>query len=232
MIVAIHQPNYLPWLGYFYKIAQADIFVFLDDVQYSKGSFTNRVQILSPTGARWLTIPVKASLGDTICDIRFGKPDWMTAHMSTLFGMYRSAPIFYEVWPDLRQLLGSVSAPDLAALNIQLISAVSRRLGFSCRFVRSSTLAISGTSDTRLVEITKLLAPEGGYLSGRGAEKYQDPDRFRAAGLSFEYSSFRHPVYSQSSQSGLTGFVAGLSILDAVFHLGWEQTATLIRSSG
>ncbi len=232
MIVAIHQPNYLPWLGYFYKIARADIFVFLDDVQYSKGSYTNRVQILSATGPKWLTVPVKASLGETISDIEFGKADWMSGHLSTLFGMYRSAPMFRAVWTETKDLLESASGSGLASANIQLVAALSKRLGFSCRFVRSSSLAIAGTSDTRLVEITKALAPGGGYLSGRGAEKYQDPEKFRSAGLSFEYSSFVHPVYSQSAQSGRIGFVAGLSVLDAVFHLGWEQTADLIHKSG
>src|SRR3989338_30738 len=193
MILAIHQPNYLPWLGYFYKIACADVFVFLDDVQYSKGSYTNRVQILSPAGAKWLTVPVKASLGDTIRAVKFGRPDWTTVHLDTLAGMYRTAPAFRSVWADVKEMMLAALADDMAAVNIQLVTALAERFRFGCRFVRSSDLSLCATSDERLVEISLKLAPGGSYLSGSGAAKYQDPEKFRAAGLGFEYSRFVHP---------------------------------------
>jgi hypothetical protein len=232
MIVAIHQPNYLPWLGYFYKVARADVFVFLDDVQFSKGSYTNRVQILSPGGAKWLTVPVKASLGDTIRELKVGRPDWMPSHLDTLAGMYRAAPAFRAVWPEVRAMILAAVADDLATVNIQLVTALSDRLGFRCRFVRSSDFSLSAASDERLVEIALKLSPGCSYLSGAGAAKYQDPEKFRAAGLGFEYSRFVHPPYAQSAHPGLPGFVPGLSVLDAVFHLGWEPTADMIQRAG
>ncbi|OHC67344.1 MAG: hypothetical protein A3H93_15190 [Rhodocyclales bacterium RIFCSPLOWO2_02_FULL_63_24] len=123
-------------------------------------------------------------------------------------------------------------ADDMAAVNIQLVTALAERFRFGCRFVRSSDLSLCATSDERLVEISLKLAPGGSYLSGSGAAKYQDPEKFRAAGLGFEYSRFVHPRYAQSAQPGLTGFVPGLSVLDAVFHLGWERTAELIQDGG
>ena len=101
MIVAIHQPNYLPWLGYFYKIARADVFVFLDDAQYSKNSYTNRVQVSEPGGAKWLTVPVSYNFGDLISDVRPAVPDWPSRHMDTIRNYYRSAPCYRAVWPRI-----------------------------------------------------------------------------------------------------------------------------------
>src|SRR3546814_3690829 len=91
MIVAIHQPNYLPWLGYFHKIARADVFVFLDDVQFSKNGYTNRVRILGDGAARWLTIPAAVHLGDPIGAVRPARPDWCRSeeHTSELQSLMR-----------------------------------------------------------------------------------------------------------------------------------------------
>lgn len=229
MIVAIHQPNYLPWLGYFHKIARADVFVFLDDVQFSKGSYTNRVQILSPQGARWLTVPVRVSLGQAIREVGFGKPEWMSGHLDTLRGMYRAAPAFVAVWAEVREMLAGAAGADLAGINMRLVGALAARLGLPCRFLRSSNMTLASASDDRLVEITAQVAPGGTYLSGKGGAKYQNPEKFHAAGLGFAYADFVHPLYEQSAQPGLASFVPGLSVLDAVFHCGWDRAAALIR---
>lgn len=232
MIVAIHQPNYLPWLGYFHKIASADIFVFLDDVQFPKGSYTNRVQILSPAGAKWLTVPVKLSFGDAISDATFATANWRAAHIDTLRGMYRATPAFKGVWPDVREMILSTLGNDLATVNINLVMGLAQRLGFGCRFMKSSEIKLTSASDDRLVAITSAVAPGGSYLSGKGGAKYQDPGKFRDAGLGFAYANFQHPVYEQIPHPGLSGFVPGLSVLDSVFHVGWAQTAAMIRNAG
>ncbi len=115
-IVAIHQPNYLPWLGYFAKMARADVFVFLDDVQFSKQSYINRVQILRDDGcSRWLTVPVHVSLGQAINEVRPAKAGWARAHLDTLRGAYKAAPAFKVVWPDIEAFFGRIPDADLAA---------------------------------------------------------------------------------------------------------------------
>lgn len=228
LAVAIHQPNYLPWLGYFAKIARADVFVFLDDVQFSKGSYTNRVQILSPKGPRWLTVPVAAHLGDAIDRVPPSRPDWAGAHLDTLRGMYSSAPCFKAAWPGVRALLESAPAADLAAVNMHLVQELAGLLGLSCAFRKSSGLALASSSDDRLVEIVSQVAPGGTYISGKGGAKYQDPAKFAAAGLGFAYLDFAHPVYAQ----GAAPFLPGLSVLDAVFHLGWAGAAALLAGGG
>lgn len=230
-VVAIHQPNYLPWLGYFHKIAQADVFVFLDDVQFSKNSFTNRVKVMSPGGPKWLTQPVSFHFGDPIGAVRPARPDWAAAHLETLRQYYRKAPAFRAVHEDLAATVGALPGDaDLAAINRALVEAVAGRLGLTCRFVTSSSLALAGdvASDDRLVEIVAAVAPGGAYLSGKGGAKYQDPDKFAAAGLGFRYTDFAHPVYDQ----GRASFEPGLSILDAAYRLGWAGAARLLAGDG
>ena len=226
--VAIHQPNYLPWLGYFAKIARADVFVFLDDVQFSKNSYTNRVQILGAAGPRWLTIPVANRLGMAINIVMPARDDWARAHLDVLKQVYGDAPAFSAIWDDLRTFLNSAPSGDLASINQFLIKSISERLGFRCRFETSSSIDTGcAAADDRLVRLVTALAPRGTYLSGRGGAKYQDPEKFASAGLEFQYLNFRHPVYEQSEST----FVPGLSIVDVLFRMGWGRTAEILAEA-
>ena len=224
--VAIHQPNYLPWLGYFAKIARADRFIFLDDVQFSKGSYTNRVQVLSAKGPRWLSVPVEVHLGDPIAKV-MPRPGWARSHADMLRNEYRQAAHFKAAWPELEAMLRAAPEADLAAVNIHLVMALAGRLGLKCVFSRSSEFSTTGAADDRLVELTAAVAPGGSYLSGKGGAKYQDPPKFAAAGLGFAYLGFSHPQYPQGEMAP-DGFVPGLSVADAVLHLGWAGAATLL----
>jgi len=224
MIVAIHQPNYLPWLGYFAKMAQADIFVFLDDVQFSKGSYTNRVQIARNGVPAWLTLPVRHDFGAPICKIEIAKADWSESHRSALSQAYRNARHFSSVWPEIE---GWLTAADcsLSDVNIGLIRRFASRLGIETRLLTSSTLGIDAdVADERLAKIVGTLAPGGTYLSGAGGAKYQSDDTFRAHGLSLGYSTFKPLPYARSGEA----FLPGLSIIDAVAHLGWDDTSALL----
>ena len=224
-IVAIHQPNYLPWLGYFYKIRCADIFIFLDDAQYSKNSFTNRVRVLNKEKSRWLTIPVSFNFGDSIGMVTSAVPDWPKKHLDSLRGFYGKTPYFREVWPDFEALYDGLEQDYLANINIHLIRAIADHLKLQCRFVMASSLdTAKATGDDRLITLTNLLAPGGCYLSGAGGANYQDPAKFEKVGLRLQYQDFKHPQYEQQA----TAFVAGLSVVDAVFNLGWRKTAELL----
>lgn len=226
-IVAIHQPNYLPWLGYFYKIRCADIFIFLDDAQYSKNSFTNRVRVLNKEKARWLTLPVSFNFGDPIDMVTVAVRDWPKKHLDSLRGFYGRAPYFRDVWPDFEALYDGLEQDYLANINIHLIRAIAERLDLQCRFVMASSLdTAQATGDDRLIALTNLLAPGGCYLSGAGGANYQDTAKFETVGLRLEYQDFKHPQYEQQT----TAFIAGLSVVDAVFNLGWRKTAELLAS--
>lgn len=225
MIVAVHQPNYLPWLGYFAKMARADVFVLLDDVQFSKGSYTNRVQIARGGAAHWLTLPIRHDFGAAISEIVLAREDWARAHRDTLRQAYAKAAHFRTVWPEIEHWLGQARG-GLAAVNGYLVRAIAERLALRPRIVASSDLAIAASSaDERLVGIVASLAPGGTYLSGAGGANYQSEALFRAHGIGLVYSSFKPAAYARSGDP----FLPGLSIVDAVFHLGWEETAALIR---
>lgn len=224
MIVAIHQPNYFPWLGYFRKIADADIFIFLDDTQYTKNSYINRVQISAPGGARWLTVPVSYAFGDPINRVRFARGDWRRAHLDKLRGTYASAGAFRQVWGRVDDLYASLPSGDLAAANAAAIVAVAGELGFKCDFRFASALGVEGRADGRLVALVGAVAPGSIYLSGSGGAKYQAAETFAAAGVTLRYADFAHPQYDQ----GRLPFTAGLSVLDAIFRLGWRGAAALI----
>jgi len=227
MIVAIHQPNYAPWLGYFHKIAQSDVFIFLDDVQYPKNGYTNRVQILHDGAAKWLTQPVSARLGMPINEVTPAKPTWRRAHLDTLRTAYHDATHFKDIWPVLNDIYDDLPEADIAAINRRLIEELASRVGLTCRFEASSDFALNALKGTdRLVALIEAITPGATYLSGKGGANYQDAEVFETGGISLRYSDYKHPQYAQNGDE----FVPGLSILDAVFHLGWRQAGDLAAS--
>ena len=225
-VVAIHQPNYAPWLGYFHKIACADHFVFLDNVQFPLGrSYTSRVRIAQGAVARWLTQPVFRHSGQLIRDVRFADDDWPAKHLDALRGAYGQAPYFRGVWDAIVPMYESIPLDNLATANRSLIKALARQLGLDCTFCLASDYLVGDArADDRLIALVGAVAPGACYLSGRGGAKYQEPEKFAAAGVPLRYVSFKHPVYPR----GNADFHSGLSVLDAVFHLGWEGARALI----
>ena len=226
MNVAIHQPNYAPWLGYFNKIARSDAFVFLDDVQYSRGSYTNRVRIGRSRKAVWLTQPIKRDFGGAICETSFSEDDWPARHLDTLKGTYRRAAAFNETWPTVRAIWEEIPLATLAAANRHIVEALAASIDLKPRFLISSALPTAGfTGDERLAQIMRAVAPDGGiYLSGKGGSGYQSPETFSIAGYELLYAEFQHPEYARGGEP----FMAGLSVLDALFHVGADTTRRLV----
>jgi hypothetical protein len=225
MRVAIHQPNFLPWPGYFAKMAQADRFVLLDDAQFSRNNIINRVRILGPGAPRWLTVAVGGHLGDPIDAVQPVDPGWAGRALSLLRNTYGRAAHFRETWPALEAWLLEVPAADLAAINVHLIARLATHLDIGTPLLRARGLGIEGRSDDRLVAIVASLAPGGTYLSGRGGSGYQDPAKFAAAGLDLAYYAFSAPEYDQ----GVAPFQPGLSVIDALFHVGRCSTIRMVR---
>jgi ribosomal protein S18 acetylase RimI-like enzyme len=222
--VAIHQPNYVPWLGYFAKMARSDVFVFLDDVQFSKNSYINRVQIDGSGSPRWLTVPVTYKFGDPINRVRASGSGWPRAHLDTLKTYYAKAASFGVVWDWLGDILPVVDSGNLAAANETFIRAIAQRLGLRCAFRRASEFDNGGrTGDDRLIALLKAAGPSVSYLSGKGGGNYQDPAKFERASIGLGYVDFVHPTYDQGHE-----FLPGLSILDALFRVGFERTAALL----
>ena len=215
-VVAIHQPNFIPWLGFFYKLAQADTFILLDTVQFSTGSYTNRTRIRSSEGDRWLTIPVKHHFGDPIRDVVStpGK-QWRAEHLTTLRMCYGRYRFFDDVFPLVESWYRENVSDHLAEFNENIIRRVAELLNFRTNIVRSSTLGCTG-SKTELILCLARSVGASVYLSGQGGATYQDEQGFRNAGIELRYSDFIHPVYPQR----YVPFVTGLSILDMLFSCG------------
>ena len=224
-IVAIHQPNFLPWAGYFYKISKADLFIFLDDVQFSKSNYINRSQILVGGKKKWLSVPARVKLGTSINNVVLNSLDWKQDHLNLLKNSYRRHLHFNDVWPSLAEAYERINSTNLSQINIQLIVWLMKQLNISTKIFRASSFLGPKTSDPtqRLVD---LVVNSGGatYLSGLGGKKYQDEALFAQGGVEVVYSSFRSGPYSQESDE----FTPGLSILDVVFNMGWDATASYI----
>lgn len=213
--VGIHQPNYLPWLGYLYKIYRSDAFIFLDDVPVPKGSYTVRTKVAIGGKEKWLTLPSSRGLNDEVRYSFAAGQGWVRKHLLTLEQNYVKAPYFRDYFPRLSEVIRSHSERDLATLNMALIGEVCDFLGLRRLTYRSSKFGVLSTGDARLVELVQLLGGHA-YMSGSGGSNYQSEETFQSAGLGLRYTSFKPTPYPQRS----AGFLPGLSVVDALFNCG------------
>lgn len=231
-IVAIHQPNFFPWLGYFDKIRRADVFVFLDDVQFQKtgGTWTNRVQLLENGKPCWLTAPVDRSFHGVrpVNEMRFAPHvNWAAQAIGRIEACYARAP-FYAAAMALLQPLLLTGESNVAKFNMYAIVQLLQALGLKDKeLLCSSTIPTNARSTARLVDITRSV---GGthYLYGGGAAGYQDDAKFAQAGLQLVRQDFEHPRYPQAQDAG---FVPGLSIIDLLMHGGVAAAAHLVAGT-
>lgn len=216
MLVAIHQPQYIPWLGYFHKLDQASAFVVLDTVQYKKNEFQNRNRIKTAQGPRWLSVPVSYSFGQTIAQVRVNNATgWPHKHLATLAQSYARAPFFELVQPRLSELL-SRPWEFLSRLNTAVIRLMAGLLGISTPLYTASELGEDDPDpDERLIRLTRRLGGET-YLAGPGGRDYMNLAKWEAAGIGVRFQEFHHPAHAQ-----LHGpFEPRLSALDLLYNHG------------
>jgi hypothetical protein len=229
-LVAIHQPTFLPWLGWWDKLVRADVLVLLDDVQFPKkgGTWMNRVRMLVGGEPRWVTVPVDRAYSGTrrVREMRIddSKP-WRENMLATIRGSYARAPFVDEVLPVIEEAL-AVRSDLVAEFNERAIELLAGRLGLdTSKFVHQSELGVSGDGTQLLVRLCRAVGGDT-YLSGDGADGYLEKDPFAAAGLALRFQEFTPPRYSQPVAS----HVAGLSVVDALMSCGWRETAELLQS--
>ena len=230
-IVAIHQPNFFPWLGYFDKIMHADTFVFLDQVAYPKsgsgaGSWVNRVKILVQGMPAWITCPIVRAHGTQLIHaVRIDdRQPWRKKLLKTLEMNYKKAGHF-ESSRDWLQSLILHETDMLAEYNIHSIKQIVAALGIDRHFTVQSKLGAQKASTELLVEITCKTSGSC-YLCGGGSGGYQEDDKFASAGIKVKYQNFSHPYYAQNDTGS---FTHGLSIIDALMHLGMTGTRALFH---
>lgn len=224
MIAAIHQPNYLPWLGYFAKMRQCDVFIHLDTVPFSRQSYTQRCRIAGPAGPVWLTVPVrlKGRFGQSIRDVQIAEsPAWARKHWKTLQQVYRDTPYFADYAPALEAAYAA-PAERLEAVNARFLEVLRAALGVDTPVARASELQAEGSKSRLLAALCRAVGATT-YLSGEGARSYNDAKVFAAAGVELRYVRFVHPTYPQPG----AGFAPGLSAVDALCALGPATAATL-----
>ncbi len=220
--IAIHQPNYIPWPGYFYKIYQSDVFVFLDDVQFSNEGMHCYHYLKTPKGPLRLKIPVVQTLGDKIADVKIrNEIDWVGNHLNQIYLYYNKAKYFDEVYADYKALTEEPQV-FLADLNIKIVEFICRKLGISLNYIRSSQLNICSSRSQKIIDICKAL---GGttYYSGVGAKAYQKEEDFLQNGIRLLYSEYKVFEYDQL----YSGFQSNVSILDFLMNNGYRWDMVL-----
>jgi hypothetical protein len=215
--VAIIQPSYIPWRGFFDIIHAVDVFVFLDDVQYTVRDWRNRNRIKMRQGpSAWLTIPTRGGRDQRIADVEIDDTqDWRRKHLASLLHSYGKCRHFVDYFPSLSELLTNGPA-NLAALDIALTEKICGWLSVERRFVRASHLDAAGTKDDRLIDIVHKV---GGrfYLSGPAARDYIAPQKFADADIELAYHDYGgYPEYPQISAP----FDPYVTILDLLFTVG------------
>jgi hypothetical protein len=230
MIVAIHQPHYLPWLRYVQKIARSDVFVLLDDVQYTKNGWQNRTRIKSAQGWMYLTVPVLGAFGKPINEVRINNQErWRAKHWMALCTNYAKAPYFRQ-FRDLLEPLYQSAWDGLCDWNLATLSAVLTALGVQTRLVRSSQLGIDKRGTDRIVSICQALGATA-YLTGDyAATNHLDPSQFDSSGIEVQLQGWQCPSYRQ--QYLATGFIPELSIVDLLFNEGEKTLAVLTGQDG
>lgn len=223
-VAAIHQPNFIPWIGYFHKILKSDIFIFLDHVEYTKRSFINRNRIKGPNGATWLTVPVSVHGKLPIYKVKINNDlDWKRKHLGTLKAFYGKSTYFEEIYPALEDIYER-DWVYLADLNKMIIKKISSMLDLQVNFVNSRELHPVRKKMDLIIELCKKVGADT-YFSGKGAMKYQDPRAFEKEGIKLVYQEFEHPVYPQR----FGDFIPNLSIIDLLFNVGIEGAKEILR---
>ena len=231
MIVAIHQPNFIPWLGFFHKIFRSDKFILLDDVQFPKkgGNWTNRTTISLNNQRQWITVPIERNYEGTkpINQINILKNKiWHIKILKTLESQYSKALYFESTYKNLSKILSN-KHDKLIDLNLEILYWLFELLGIDkSKIYLSSSFEINTNSTKRLIDLTKAIKGNT-YLSGDGSSEYLEFEMFDENSLKLDFLNFEHPIYEQKNNKI---FVSNLSIIDCLFNIGQDETIKLLKS--
>jgi len=225
-VITIHQPNYMPWSGFFHKWMLADTFVILDTVQYHKNEWQNRNRIKTAQGEQWITVPVTYRFPQRIDEVGIMPGNWAKKQISSIEQAYAKSPYLAEYWQPIKDVLLQ-KHQYIADLNSALIQVMGQMLGCTAPLLRASDLPISHDDPTqRLIAITQHLNGNC-YLSGSEGRNYLKTEPFLQAGISLMFQNVRPPVYPQLHGE----FIPYLSALDVLLNMG-EDAKEIIRCMG
>lgn len=217
-VLSVHQPQYIPWLGYLEKIANSDIFIYLDSCQYKHREFQNRNRILTNNGELWLAVPVlvKGRRDQLIKDVMINREsDWQKSHWRSIEMTYKKAPHFEEHREFFQKLYLEDKWTSLMDLNIYITDYLLDHFAIKTNIAIESEIGSKGLSNERIIELCKNTSSDI-YLSGAGAKVYMDERLFEKNGITVEYQDFHHPVYDQFNNK--SEFLPYMSSLDYIFN--------------
>jgi len=195
--VAVLQSNYIPWKGYFDLIHDVDVFVFYDDVQYTKNDWRNRNQIKTPAGPQWITIPVGARLDRLICEVELPDDRWQSKHWKSLSQSYSRAPHWKVVESLLRPAYLDRTWKSLSELNQFLIREIAAFLGLKTQFRDSREFKLEGRRQDRLLALLIEMGTTK-YLSGPSGRNYIEESAFTEHGIAVQFKDYpAYPEYEQ-----------------------------------
>jgi len=224
--IAVLQPGYLPWLGFFDQEMSVDIFVLYDDVQYDRRGWRNRNRLKTPDGPKWLSVPViqKGKYDQLICDVLIDNDrPWRKKHLGTIETFYKKAPYFDTLYPQFEEILHQ-NHEHLSCLDIDIIKWMNLNAGIETPIKLSSELGVDGVKSERLLGICKSLNADE-YYSGAAARHYLDIAAFSEAGVEVYYQEYVHPTYPQLHGD----FISHLSALDLMM-VALPQMSKIIES--
>ena len=228
----ILQSSYIPWLGYFDLINQADVFVFLDDVQWTTRDWRNRNRVRTPEGWSWLTVPVQLSKPHyeySVKDVEIDDSrNWQEKHLRTLKSWYKKTPYFDEVYSLIDSTLCK-KQKFVVDLNYELIFGICNYIGLKgTKFLFSQEMSISREirKTEKLISILEEIGGIATYISGASAKSYLEESEFEGKGIKVEWHNYQHPYYRQNTW-GSNIFIPYLSIVDLLFNHGTESLSIL-----
>lgn len=232
MIIAVMQPTFIPWLGYFDMIDKVDLFIYYDDVQLEKRSWQVRNKLKNTNGEFWLNVPISKtkSRNETFinnAEINYNE-NWIKNKIKSIEFSYKKSPYFEEVFPFICSVFKEYNL--LADFNINMIENIKDKIGITTKTIRSSKiLDINGNKDNRLVEIIKKLGFKN-YLSSPGSinyiNRYSKGGAFVKNDIELYYNNYEHPIYKQLNND----FIPYLGVFDLLFNEGFNNSLKIIVS--
>lgn len=226
-VVGIHQPGYLPWLGFFKKMLNSDIFVYFDDVSFVKNNFYNRNLIRTNSGPLQLTIPIMMNKESKINDVKIDtSKNWQAKHKKTILHNYSKSKYFKNYSSFIEELYDK-KFEKLIDINIQFIEFLKKEFDIKTKTVFSSELNVTGSASERILKICKQLDAEK-YITGTvWAKKFLNVENFKNNNISVEYQEFIHPEYNQLDKN----FIPNMAAIDLLFNEGSVNSLEILKQS-
>lgn len=225
-IISIHQPGYHPWLGFFKKILDSDIFVLLDDAQYEKKQWHNRNKIRTSNGSSWISVPVKSQFGSNLNEVKIDSSiDWKKLHMKSISLNYSRARYFKQYFNHLEKIYQK-EYDFLIDINMEIIKFLLKELQIKTKTIFSSELNTLEKGSNRILEICKKLDADM-YISGILGKNYISIDDFQNNNISVRFQEFQHPIYQQCFEP----FIPNMSAIDLLFNEGGNHAHDVLQNS-